>query len=160
MRRLLAATLALTLNVYAGVEDWANLKALRQWERVWVVVREGTAVRHRKGEAAGWSDAELRVRIKGVERALPRAGVVKVSVFAGKSRGRGAAYGAAVGAAAGAGVYGALALASDDLDVSPAAIVGAAALLFGGVGAVVGLAVGATKTRTVYEAAVPQMRHK
>lgn len=55
---------------------------------------------------------------------------------------------------------GVLAHTNEDLDVPPSAIVGAAALLSGGVGAVVGLAVGATKTRTVYEAAGAQTRHK
>ena len=86
---------------------------------------------------------------------VPRAELRKVSTYAGKSRGKGAGYGALAGAAAGAAAFGALALADDDLDVSPALVIAAGALWFGGAGAVVGLVIGAAKTQPIYEVKIP-----
>ncbi|HZO53513.1 MAG TPA: hypothetical protein VFB63_12425 [Bryobacteraceae bacterium] len=131
------------------------MKSLRAGERVWVQHRDGKTIRHRKAVASTWSPGSLTIRYKDRDLIIPRGDLLKLSTYAGKSRAKGAGYGALAGAAAGAAVYGILALSADDLDVSPALIIGGAALLFGGIGAVAGLFVGATKTQTIYRAKMP-----
>ena len=155
MVRLLAAALVSTLGLSAAIDDWENLRALRPGERVWVRHREGKTIRHREGVASHWAADSITIQHKGKDLTIARADLVKLSVYAGKSRAKGAGYGALVGAAAGAAVYGAVALAADGLDVSPALMAAGGALLIGGAGAAVGAMIGATKTRTVYQAQVP-----
>jgi hypothetical protein len=155
MARLLALVLSGALWLGAAIDDWENLKSLRPGERTWVQYRDGKAIHHRKAAASRWTSDSLTIRYKDRDLIIPRGNLMKLSTYAGKSRAKGAGYGALAGAAAGAAVYGALAVSSDDLDVSPALVIGGAALLFGGIGAVVGLAIGATKTQTLYRAKVP-----
>ena len=155
MVRVLAILLSGALTSSAAIDDWENLRSLRAGERVWVRYREGNAIRDRKAAASAWAPESFTVRYKDRDIAIARADLRKVSVYAGKSRAKGAGYGALTGAAAGAAIYGVLALTSDDLDVSPALIIGAAALFFGGVGSAVGLAIGAAKTQAVYQASTP-----
>jgi hypothetical protein len=156
MHRAIALLLILTVPVLAQSSEWASLKALRPGEKIWIRYKADNKVRSAKGEMVRWTEDTLVVRTGRTERVLARADVRRVAVYAGKSRGKGAGIGAVVGGGAGAVFYGIAAAATyEDLEVSPALIVAAGALLFAGVGALIGLAVGSTKTRTLYEVPAP-----
>ena len=151
MQRAITLLLLLTFPALAA-GDWEALKGLRTGEKVWLRYRAGDKVRSAKGEVVRWSEDSLVVRLGRTETAISRSDVQRVAVYAGKSRGKGAGIGALAGGVAGAVFYGIAAAAADDLEVSPALIAAAGALLFAGVGAVIGRAVGSTKTNTLYEA--------
>ena len=154
MRQLLAFFLALTLPLLGADAQWEQLKKLRSGERIWINYTQSGKVKSAKGEAAACTDDGMTVRVKGKDLVLARADVRKVAVYGGKSRSKGAGIGALIGAPIGAAIYGAI--AADDeaefLDVPPAAIIVAGSLFIAGVGALIGLGVGATKKVTLYEA--------
>ncbi|MEP7364552.1 MAG: hypothetical protein ABI972_14950 [Acidobacteriota bacterium] len=151
MLRLLTLTLAAALTAHAALDDWQNLQALRPGERVWIIYRDGNSTRHRTATAASWTESALTIRHKRSEVVISRADLVKVSTYAGKSRAKGAAMGALIGAAAGATFFGVAAATDDFFNDSIALVAAGGAILFGGVGAVVGLAAGSTKTQTIYQ---------
>lgn len=154
MRQLIALVLTLALPLIGADAQWERLKDIRPGERIWIDYTEGNKLRSAQGEMAAWTEDSLAVRLKKSEVVLARGDVRKVAVYGGKSRGKGAGLGALVGAPVGAAIYGAFA-ASDDpsiVDIPAGALIVAGALFIAGVGAVIGLAVGATKKVTIYEA--------
>ena len=153
MRQLLAFFLALTLPLLGADAQWEQLKKLRSGERIWIKYTQSGKLKSAKGEVAACTDDGMTVRLKGKDLALARADIRKVEVYGGKSRAKGAGIGALIGAPIGAAIYGA-AVADDDTElfVSPAAIVVVGTLFIAGVGALIGLGVGATKKVTLYEA--------
>jgi hypothetical protein len=157
MRKAVSLLLLLTFPALGAGGEWDSLQALRAGERIWVRFQTQEKVRSAKGDFMGWTPDNLIVRLGRTETVIARGDVRRIAVYAGKSRKKGAGLGALVGGAAGAVFYGAAVATVDDLDVSPAAVVAAGSLVFAGVGALIGLAVGSTKVQTLYEtpAAVP-----
>ena len=153
MKQLLALFLALTLPLIGADTAWDRLEVVRPGERIWIHYMEDGKLRKSQGTMGAWTADSVAVRLGKRDVVLSQNDVRKVLVYAGKSRGKGAGYGFLVGAGVGAGLGGATAGAGGGEGQVPAvASVGLGALMFGGIGALIGAAVGATKKVPVYDA--------
>lgn len=153
MRILMALALAIALPAVCLAADWEGLAKLRPGERIWVSYSQEKAVHSAKGRFSAWTTDSFAMEVGKRQIVLARNDVRAVRVYAGKSRAAGAGVGSLVGGAAGAAIYGAaagLSGAGNGSIVPVGVIVGAGTAAFAIVGAVIGLAVGKTKTEVLY----------
>ena len=152
MTKLLASLLVLVLPALAANDDWNRVRTARPGERIWIDYMRGDALQSAKAEMVLWAEDALTVRIRKTDVTLARTDIRKIRVYAGKSRAKGAGIGAAIGAASGIALMGvAVAMNRDDLEVPAAPVIVSGGSLFAAVGALIGVAVGSTKTIPLYE---------
>jgi hypothetical protein len=156
MKKLTALTLALALPLMGADAAWDRLQTVRPGEKIWVRYIQGEKSLKSQGTMVAWDNDSLTLRLRKGDEVVARNDVRKVSVYGGKSRSKGAAYGTLIGAGVGVGLFGAVVAANAfHSDLRPGLVLASAALVFGGIGAVVGLGVGVTKKVVLYEATAP-----
>jgi hypothetical protein len=144
--------LILVFPALAASADWEQVKKLRSGEKIWLKYMRADRLQSVKAEMGVWAEDSLTVRINKSDITLARRDIRRIAVYAGKSRARGAGIGTLIGAGVGVGLMGfSVAANQDDTDVPAAVLLGGGALVIGGVGALIGTAVGRTKTVPVYE---------
>ncbi|MFN7922136.1 MAG: hypothetical protein U0Q16_18685 [Bryobacteraceae bacterium] len=154
-QRLLAIALSVSLlaaGESAATGSWARVTAIRTGANV-KVARTGEKKRL-AGTFAGASEDAVRVDTRGSVVSIPRSDVKRVEVAVNR-KGRRAAIGAAIGAGVGAASLGGAAAASNKPGAEPGVpglLAVGGLVLGGGIGALVGMAVG-SGYNVVYETA-------
>ncbi len=146
-----ARTRAQATSAARSQGDWSSLEAIARGSEIVVKLKSGKTA---KGRLSSVSDTTLTLERKGRTNDIASADVATVHRIIGKaSKAKWAGIGAGIGAAGGAGLAG-LAAADDNSDFDPSLLALATVPVGAGIGALIGLVVGAGKRKRelVYEA--------
>ena len=133
----------------ASTHDWSALKSITSGDKLVTKLKNGKSV---EGKLTGVSDTTLSLTVKDKSLDLNRDDILSVYEVRGKSATKATLIGLAVGAGAGAAIG--AAGSNNDAFVRQSAVAGVLGVIGGGVGAIVGFAIGKSghKRVLIYEA--------